>query len=436
MLDNKSTIQSSIIASILVSVSYYIKSNDPTFNYKLILKQITLFSEKNRYNQSWFELLVRLSLSQQYQDKRTRWKSSTIHKSHPLNETDDENSTPLTLSITNVDVENFEQIDEDEVYYGDVESLSDDIPIETISKQNQTMYSNLILFPELVILGLEIAWQNVDNEWSDQQNTTKTSIYVTNLVTYLELLSSLVRANSYNCIVLKKSNIDGYLFTCLTKIVPRASFIQKDALISLIITLLQFLWSQSITVNQLDQCFKLILTHRSLVGPLLRLFKHLVNQIDSNQPRSYCSMPLSSIVTSKSGNNLHLTLDQLLSLKYPQIENDQINSSSSSMFNTVRQSAFVTETLKSVQFHFPLTIAIWLRVNYPFDKHETNDEKLDDSEELNKKDYKPILHILTLHHEGIQLQFWLDSKPNICLKIVQVTSTSNQRKFKEFFRVY
>jgi hypothetical protein len=184
------------------------------------------------------------------------------------------------------------------------------------------------------------------------------------------------------------------------------------------------------TVNQLDQCFKLILTHRSLVGPLLRLFKHLVNQIDSNQPRSYCSMPLSSIVTSKSGNSLHLTLDQLLSLKYPQIENDQINSST--MCNNVRQSAFVTETLKNIQFHFPLTIAIWLRVNYPFDKRETNDENLVDSEELNKKDYKPILHILTLHHEGIQLQFWLDSKPNICLKIVQLSSTSNhQRKLLE-----
>jgi hypothetical protein len=132
-------------------------------------------------------------------------------------------------------------------------------------------------------------------------------------------------------------------------------------------------------------------------------------------------MPLSSIVTSKGGNHLHLTLDQLLFLKYPPIENDQIN------FN-VRQSAFVTETLKSVQLHFPLTIAIWLRVNYPFDKRETNDEKLDDSEELNKKDYRPILHILTLHHEGIQFQFWLDSKPNICLKIVQFTSASNQRK--------
>lgn len=197
---------------------------------------------------------------------------------------------------------------------------------------------------------------------------------------------------------------------------------QKDSLISLIITLLQFLWSQSMTVNQLDQCFKLILTHRSLVGPLLRLFKHLVHQIDSNQPRSYCSMPLSSIITSKSGNNSHLTLDQLLSLKYPQIETEQTKSPN------IRQSAVVTETLKNVSFHFPLTIAIWLRVNYPFDKHETNDENLNDNEESNKKDYKLILHILTLQHEGIQLQFWLDSKPNICLKIVQVTSASNPRK--------
>jgi hypothetical protein len=241
----------------------------------------------------------------------------------------------------------------------------------------------------------------------------------------LELLSSLVRANIYNCIVLKKLNIDGYLFTCLTKIVPRSSFIQKDALISLIITLLQFLWSQSMTVNQLDQCFKLILTHRSLVGPLLRLFKHLVHQIDSNQPRSFCSMPLSSIVTSKGGTNLRLTLDQLLSLKYPQLETEQ--TIPSVIYNNVRQSAFVTETLKTVQFQFPLTIAIWLRVNYPFDKHETTDENQDENEELNKKDYRPFLHILTLHHEGIQLQFWLDSKPNICLKIVQLSSTSNSQ---------
>jgi hypothetical protein len=178
MFNNKLTIQSSIIASILVSVSYYTKPNDNRFNYKLILEQITLFSEKNRYNQSWFELLVRLSLSQQYQDKRTRWKSSTIHKNHSLNEMDDESPSSSASSITNYEVENFEDVDEDEVYHADVESLSDDTPIETIAQQNQTMYSNLILFPELVILGLETAWQNVDNEWSDQQNTMKTSIYV------------------------------------------------------------------------------------------------------------------------------------------------------------------------------------------------------------------------------------------------------------------
>jgi hypothetical protein len=224
--------------------------------------------------------------------------------------------------------------------------------------------------------------------------------------------------------VLKKLNIDEYLFNCLTAIVRRSSFIQKDALISVIVTLLQFMWSQSITVNQLDQCFKLVLTHRPLVGPLLRLFKHLVHQIDSNQPRSFCSMPLSSIVTSKGGIQSRLTLDQLLTLKYPQIDPDQLI-----MHANVRQSAFVTETLKTVQLHFPLTIALWLRVNYPFDKHETIDEGEVD-EESNKKDYRPILHILTLHHEGIQLQFWLDSKPNICLKIVQLSPTSNhQRKY-------
>ncbi|CAF1316351.1 unnamed protein product [Adineta steineri] len=420
MLNNPSTFQSSIIACILVAISYYPKLTDNDFNYKLILEQITLYSEKNRYNSSWFELLVHLSLSQQYQDKRIRWKSSISNKNQSLNESDDENPTTSSSSS----VENNEEDDDDE-YHADVESLSDEIPTEIVTKQNQTIYSNLILFPELVILGLEIAWQNVDNEWSNQQTTNKSSIYVTNLVVYLELLSSLVRANSYNCIVLKRLNIDGYLFTCLTKTVPRSSFIQKDTLISLIITLLQLLWSQSITVNQLDQCFKLILAHRLFVGPLLRLFKHLVHQIDSNQPRSFCSMPLSAIVTSKASHHLRLTLDQLLSLKYPSTENDQTNSSL--ICNNVRTSAFVTEKLKTVQFHFPLTIALWLRVNYPFDKHEINDENQIENDELNnKKDYRPILHILTLHHEGIQLQFWLDSKPNICLKIVQLSPTPGQ----------
>lgn len=249
---------------------------------------------------------------------------------------------------------------------------------------------------------------------------------MTNLVAYLELLSSLIRANTYNCIVLKRLNIDGYLFTCLTKTVPRSAFLQKDALSSLIITLLQFLWSQSITVNQLDQCFKLILTHPSLVGPLLRLFKHLVHQIDSNQPRSFCSMPLSSIVTSKGGNSLRLTLDQLLSLRYPQIEHD---SNISNNYNYVRQCAFVTETLKSVQFHFPLTLALWLRVNYPFDKYETTEDNPDEhSEDVNKKEHRSMLHILTLHHEGIQLQFWIDSKPNIYLKIIQIAVTSTEQR--------
>jgi hypothetical protein len=179
MLDNKSTMQSSIIASMLVSISYYSKINDQDFNYKLIIDQITLFSEKNRFNQSWFELLVRLSLSQQYQDRRTRWKSSSMNKNQSLNGTDDDNSTTSSSSLgTNIDEENPEDMDEDEVYYGDIESFSDEIPIEAVTKQNQTIYSNLILFPELVVLGLKTAWQNVDFEWNENQTTTKTSIYV------------------------------------------------------------------------------------------------------------------------------------------------------------------------------------------------------------------------------------------------------------------
>ena len=39
-------------------------------------------------------------------------------------------------------------------------------------------YANLILFPELVFLGLKIVWQNVENEWLEQRTTTKTSICV------------------------------------------------------------------------------------------------------------------------------------------------------------------------------------------------------------------------------------------------------------------
>ena len=427
IVNGKSPIQSSILASIFVSISYYPKSSDHEFTYRTILDDITRFSEQNRYNQSWFELLVRLSLSQQYQDRRTRWKSSATHR-NPI--TPEEEQTISTDSF--VDHESDES-DHEEIYHGDVESLSDGLPRETVTKQSPLTYSNLILFPELVILGLKVAWQNVDHEWNENPSTLKTPIYVsllidrlssdlcfqvTNLVTYLELLSSLVRANSYNSFILKKFNLDEYLFHCLMTIVRRSSFLQKDVMITLIITLLQFIWSQSITVHQLDQSFKLILAHRSLLAPLLRLFKHLVHQIDPNQPRSFCSMPLSSIVTSKGGNHSRLTLDQLLLLKYPPVE------SQAEEQQNVRQSAFVTETLKTVQFQYPLTVAIWLRVNYPFDKHETLEEKAED-EETAKKEIRPWLHLLTLHHEGIQLQFWLDSTPHLCFKVVQLVPNTN-----------
>lgn len=210
-------------------------------------------------------------------------------------------------------------------------------------------------------------------------------------------------------------------------IVRRSSFLQKDALITLIITLLQFIWSQSMTVHQLDQCFKLILAHRSLLAPLLRLFKHLVHQIDSNQPRSFCSMPLSSIVTSKGGNNSRLTLDQLLILKHPPTD------SRSNGQQNVRQCAFVTETLKTVQFQYPLTVAIWLKVNYPFDKHETIVESPED-DETTKKEIRPWLHVLTLHHEGIQLQFWLDSSPHLCFRMVQLLPNSHPARESIFDR--
>ena len=61
ILNNQLKIQSSIIAIVLVSVSYYKNSYDNSFNYAIILEQIISFSEKNRSNRSWFELLVRLS---------------------------------------------------------------------------------------------------------------------------------------------------------------------------------------------------------------------------------------------------------------------------------------------------------------------------------------------------------------------------------------
>ena len=247
---------------------------------------------------------------------------------------------------------------------------------------------------------------------------------LTNLVNYLELLSSLARANTYNCIVLKKLNVDENLFHCLLTIVRRASFTQKDVLISLIITLLQSIWSQSMTVHQLDQCFKLLLTHRALIGPLLRLFKHLVHQIDSNQPRSFCSMPLSSTVGTKGGDNSRVTLDQLSALKYPHIDDPQ------NATNYARQSAFVNETLKTVQVQFPLTVSLWLRVNYPFDKHEAIEENSDDGEG-SKKDGRPMLHLLTLHHEGVQLQFSVDSKAHLCFRLIHPSSSTNELRMKK-----
>lgn len=178
MLSNKLAMQSSILASVFVAISYSPRPNDEEFNYKSIIEQITLFSEKNRYNRSWFELLVRLSLSRQYHDKQTRWKSSLNSKNATTNEIDDEGSTTSALSVKSGDVENQESIDEDEIYNADIESLSDEIPIEKFTKQNYTIYSNLILFPELVILGLKLTWENVDNEWNEQQVNNKISIYV------------------------------------------------------------------------------------------------------------------------------------------------------------------------------------------------------------------------------------------------------------------
>lgn len=179
MLTSKSTIQPSVIACTLVAVSYHTKSNDENFNYKLTLERIRTYSENNRYNSSWFELLVRLSLSQQYQDKRTRWKSSTLRKTSSSAATNDDDAASSSSSVSDDDSEH--RIDAEDVYQADVESLSDDRPTETVTQQNQMSYSNLILFPELVLLGLEIAWQNVDNEWSDQQATNKTSVYVSAL---------------------------------------------------------------------------------------------------------------------------------------------------------------------------------------------------------------------------------------------------------------
>lgn len=176
IVDRKSPIQSSILASILVSISYYPKSLDHDFTYRTMLDDITRFSEQHRHNQSWFELLVRLSLSKQYQDRRTRWKSSNINRN--LISNDDEQRNTSDSFVDHDDEDTREETDPEENYQADVESLSDDMPRETVTKQSPLTYSNLILFPELVILGLKIAWQNVDHEWNESSNTLKTPVYV------------------------------------------------------------------------------------------------------------------------------------------------------------------------------------------------------------------------------------------------------------------
>jgi len=415
IMKNQSSIQSSVLACLLVCVSYHPKNNDEDFNYNSIVEEIKVFSQENRLNQSWFELLVRLSLSQLYQDRRTRWKSSTVPPRISISNDSDEDSVVVHND------EDEDEIDDEDLYPADIESLAEEDQSEDfVIKEKQNRYSNLILFPELILLGLKIAWENVDHEWNDQQCSIHSPIYVTNLVTHLEHLAALLRANTYNCSILKRFHLDEYLFCCLTTIVRRSAFFQKDVLITLIITLLQFIWSQSMTVHQLEQCFKLLLTHRSLLTPLLRLFRHLIHQIDPNQPRSYGSMPLTSILTSKSSNQTCLTLEQLLTLKYVSIEQS---------FN-VRQSALVTESLKNVQLHFPLSISIWLRVNYPFEKPESIDDNSVE-EQTNLKENRPWLHILTLQNEGIQFQFWLDSTPNLFFKLVQYASNVEPSKLIE-----
>ena len=227
---------------------------------------------------------------------------------------------------------------------------------------------------------------------------------------YLELLSSLVRANSYNCFILKRMGLDEFLFHCFMTIIRRPNFQFKEALINLMIPLLQFLWSQSMTVHQLDQCFKLLLTNRSLLAPLLCLFKHLVHQIDSNQPRSYCSMPLSSFRTSKSETYSRLSLDELAALRYPIEDQNKVRCPN------IRKLSFATETLKNVIFQYPLTLSIWIRVNYPFNKHE-NQQDLPTETELNNGSSDLCLHLVTLYHETVQYQFWIDPAPKLLLKI-------------------
>ena len=181
MLTAKAPVQASIIACVLVANSYYTNSYDEQLNYKRILEHITSFSEENRHSPSWFELLVRLSLSQQYQDKRMRWRSSSVSRNSTCNETDDESTGALVLFADEADEEGADDMQADEFYQGDVESLSDDRPVETVAKHHQTSYSNLIVFPELIIVGLKIVWQNVDNEWNDNRTTARTSLYVSRM---------------------------------------------------------------------------------------------------------------------------------------------------------------------------------------------------------------------------------------------------------------
>jgi hypothetical protein len=180
MLNNQITIQTSIIVCTLTCLSYYTRLNDDHFNYQHILNDLTTYSENNRSNRSWFESLVRLSLSQQYQNRRIRWKNSIHSRNLFTNDFDDEHVNDCSSfdSHRQQDDEASERIHADEIYHADVESLSDQLPKDIIKKLYHNRYSNLIVFPEIILLGLRITWQNVDHEWNDQQLTMKTPVYV------------------------------------------------------------------------------------------------------------------------------------------------------------------------------------------------------------------------------------------------------------------
>ncbi|CAF1046492.1 unnamed protein product, partial [Didymodactylos carnosus] len=443
---------STLLALVLVSSSY---SQQPDFTYEMIIDYLYKIRQQHDIRLwIWLEFLLRLTLSQRYTYIQT-WKTPRTTKIFTQFEQKQDDSNG---SDGDDDVEEDEETDE--IYNGDIDSLSDE-QSKIAGRQKKYIYSNLIVFPELLMICLKLAWENMEYEWNEiderQQrngNISKAENYsplvlqlsrlsssttmlssVTILINYLEKLSYLTKTTKYNQILLKKLHFDEYLFHILLTVGRRHTFQSKDLLIQLIITILQNIWSNSINVNQLEQCFKLFLTHRSLIQPILKLFKYLITYADPNQPRAYSPQPLTSGIGIASGSAFCLTVNTLTALL------TEPHQSTNVVLNS-RESAMITEPLKSTQIQFPLTLSLWLKVNFPFiqqfnqqqqkhNGHENQHDQFDNSLKqptsqnqnidgvTEKNNDQLLLHVLTLHNEQYQFQFWLDSIPSIRLYIVR-----------------